>query len=143
MKSHSLFIAGVLAVSLHAQISSERILNAAKEPGNWVTYSGGYNSWRYSSLDQITRGNASKLKLKWVYQMNTTHTVETTPVVADGVMYISEPPSNVVALDAQTGRLFWRYKRALPTKINVCCGQVNRAVALLDDRVSVGTVDAH
>lgn len=126
-----------------AQVTSERILHAAKEPGNWLTYSGGYNGWRYSSLDQITRENAKKLKLKWVYQMATTHTVETTPIVADGVMYITEPPSNVVALDAETGRPYWRYKRALPSKINVCCGQVNRGVAMLGDRVFVGTVDAH
>src|SRR5438094_8198630 len=69
--------------------------------------------------------------------------VETTPLVVDGVMYLSEPPSNVVALDAATGRAFWRYHRALPNRINVCCGQVNRGVAVLGDRVFVGTVDAH
>ncbi|MDQ6700403.1 MAG: PQQ-dependent dehydrogenase, methanol/ethanol family [Acidobacteriota bacterium] len=137
-----LFLA-LCTTTLYAQVTSERLLNADKDPGNWLTYSGGYNSWRYSSLNQITRSNAQKLRLKWVYQMATTHTVETTPVVADGVMYFSEPPSNVVALDANTGRPFWRYKRALPAKINVCCGQVNRGVALLGDRVYVGTVDAH
>lgn len=71
------------------------------------------------------------LKLAWVYQMTVTHRVESTPLVVDDVMYISEPPSNVVALDAATGRPFWRYKRSLPTKVNVCCGQVNRGARSL------------
>jgi alcohol dehydrogenase (cytochrome c) len=133
----------VLTASLWSQLSYERILNADKDAGNWLTYSGGYRGWRYSPLDQITRENAGKLQVKWIYQMPTTHTVETTPLVVDGVMYISEPPSNVVAVDAETGKQFWRYRRALPSKINVCCGQVNRGVAVLGDRVFVGTVDAH
>jgi alcohol dehydrogenase (cytochrome c) len=133
----------ILAGSLHAQLTYERLLNADAEPQNWLTYSGGYNGWRYSKLDQINRSNVKDLKLKWVYQMPVTHRVETTPLVVDGVMYISEPPSNVVALDPATGRQFWRYQRSLPTKINVCCDQVNRGVAVLDDRVFVGTVDGH
>jgi len=126
-----------------AQVTYERLLNASKENGNWMTYSGSYSGWRYSSLEQIRRENASKLRVRWVYQMPTTHVVETTPLVVDGVMYISEPPSNVVAVDAATGRPYWRYRRVLPKKINVCCGQVNRGVAALGDRVFVGTVDAH
>ncbi|HKW99099.1 MAG TPA: PQQ-dependent dehydrogenase, methanol/ethanol family [Bryobacteraceae bacterium] len=136
-------VAAALAASLPAQVTYERLLNAQREPGNWLTYSGGYRSWRYSPLDQINRDNAQRLKVKWVYQMPVTDYVETTPLVADGVMYISEPPSNVVALDAETGRQFWRYRRVLPSKINVCCGRVNRGVAILGDRVFVGTVDAH
>jgi len=81
--------------------------------------------------------------VKWIHQMPTTHVVETTPLVVDGVMYFSEPPSNVVALDAATGRQYWRYRRVLPKKVNVCCGQVNRGVAVLGDRIFLGTVDAH
>src|SRR5262249_52779455 len=131
------------ATSLHAQLSYERLLKADQDPGNWLTYSGSYRSWRYSPLKEITRENVRKLKLKWVYQMQTTHTVETTPLVADEVMYFTEPPSNVVAVDAATGRQFWRYRRVLPKKVNVCCGQVNKGVAILGDRLFVGTVDAH
>src|SRR5882724_1912724 len=144
MKSARLILwVAMAAGSLHAQLTYERLLKADAEPQNWLTYSGDYNGWRYSKLDQINRSNVRDLKLKWVYQMPVTHRVETTPLVVDGVMYISEPPSNVVALDPGTGRQFWRYKRSLPSKINVCCGQVNRGVAVLGDRVFVGTVDAH
>lgn len=110
---------------------------------NWTTYSGAYNGWRHSTLDQINRTNVDKLKVAWVYQIPTTERIETTPLVVDGIMYLSEPPSNVVALDAETGRPYWRYRRSLPAKINVCCGQVNRGVAVSGDRVFVGTVDAH
>jgi len=131
------------AAPLAAQVSYQRLLGSAAEPQNWLTYSGTYKSWRYSPLNQINRQNAATLKLAWVYQMVTTHKIETTPLVVDGIMYASEPPSNVVALDAATGRPYWHYRRVLPSKINVCCDQVNRGVAILNDRVFVGTVDAH
>ena len=144
MKLRFIVPAAFLGISvLSAQVTFDRLLRAGEDSGNWITYSGRYTGWRYSSLEQVRRDTASKLKVKWVYQMPTTHVVETTPLVVDGVMYISEPPSNVVALDAATGARYWRYHRALPDRINVCCGQVNRGVAILGDRVFVGTVDAH
>jgi len=141
---HSAIVCCAISSALFAaDVTHERLVNAAKESGNWMTYSGSYRSWRYSGLDQISRQNASRLKVEWVYQMPTTLMVETTPLVIDGIMYLSEPPSNVVAIDAATGRQFWRYRRELPKPINVCCGQVNRGVAVLGGRVFVGTVDAH
>ena len=126
-----------------AQLTPERLLKSDAEPQNWTTYSGSYKGWRYSLLDQVNRTNVDQLKVAWVYQMPVTERIETTPLVVDGVMYLSEPPSNVVALDAATGRPYWRYRRSLPDKINTCCGQVNRGVAVVGDRVIVGTVDAH
>ena len=141
MKKYLLLL--TLTGALHAQVTNERLLKAESEPNNWLTYSGSYKSWRYSTLDQINRQNAANLKVAWVHQMPTSHRVEATPIVVDGVMYVSEPPSNVFALDAATGRPYWHYKRILPAKINVCCDAVNRGVAVLGDRVFVGTVDAH
>jgi alcohol dehydrogenase (cytochrome c) len=141
MKSVLVFL---LATHLASeQVTYDRLLASSKDSSNWLTYSGGYRSWRYSGLNQISTVNAAKLKLEWVYQMPTTLMVETSPIVADGVMYISEPPSNVVALDAKTGRQYWRYRRELPTPINVCCGQVNRGVGILGETIFLGTVDAH
>jgi alcohol dehydrogenase (cytochrome c) len=128
--------------TLWGQVTYERLLKAPSEPANWMTYSGSYQSWRYSSLDQINRRNVSNLRVAWVKQIPTSHKVEATPIVVDGIMYVSEPPSNVIALDAATGRSYWHYKRALPP-YNVCCDAVNRGVAVLGDRVFVGTVDAH
>ncbi len=143
MKSLASLAVLLVALPAAAQVTFEQLRDAPQRNGNWSTYSGGYNGWRHSALDQITRANAGKLKVKWVHQMPTTHLVETTPLVVNGVMYVSEPPSNVVALDAETGAKYWRYARVLPPRINTCCGQVNRGVAVLGDRVFVGTVDAH
>jgi len=130
-------------VSLAAQVPYERILQSGKEPGQWLTYSGGYSSHRHSSLDQVNTGNVGKLRLKWAHQMKSLQKLETTPLVVDGIMYATQPPSDVVALDAETGRPFWTYRRRLPEKINVCCGAVNRGVAMLGGQLFVGTVDAH
>ncbi len=131
------------AISLSAQVSYERILKAGDEPQNWLTYSGNYSSHRHSPLKQINRDNAGELRSLWSYQINTLHKFENTPLVVDGVMFISEPPSDVTALDTRTGRPLWKYKRKVPTDIPVCCGWVNRGVAVLGDTVYLGTIDAH
>jgi alcohol dehydrogenase (cytochrome c) len=125
------------------QITYDRILHAENEPGNWLTYSGNYAGHRYSLLDQLHPGNVAALKLKWVYQATEMHKVETTPLVADGIMYLSEPPSHVSALDTRTGRVLWKYRRTMPLDVHVCCGQVNRGVAALGDLIFIGTIDAH
>jgi alcohol dehydrogenase (cytochrome c) len=129
--------------SVSGQVSYQRLLDADREPGNWMTYSGSYRSHRFSSLNQIDRANVTRLRLKWAFQMKTTEKVETSPLVVDGIMYLTQPPNDVWALDAETGRPFWNYRRSLPERIVVCCGQVNRGLALLGDRLYMGTVDAH
>jgi alcohol dehydrogenase (cytochrome c) len=133
----------LLSLPLLAQVTHQRLLNAEKEPGNWLTYSGNFAGHRFSPLKQITDQNVAKLTPAWVYQSNSLQKFETTPLVVDGVMYISEAPSHVTALDTRTGRVIWRYRRTLPDDVRVCCGQVNRGVAILGDLVYVGTVDAH
>jgi alcohol dehydrogenase (cytochrome c) len=135
------FIVAV-ATPLIAQVPYERILKSAAQPENWLTYSGNYQSQRYSTLDQITRDNVNRLKVAWMYQISAHHKVETSPLVFDGVMYISEPPSDVTALDLRTGRPIWSYRRGVPP-VTVCCGQVNRGVAALGDQIFVGTLDSH
>ena len=130
----------------HAQqpVTSERILNAAKEPQNWLTYSGSYNGQRYSTLNQITPANVANLNLEWVFQVRSLGAAdkfEATPIVADGVMYTVSPPNDVVALDAVTGRQFWRYNHNVAPAARVCCGRVNRGVAILGNSVFMGTID--
>ena len=127
-----------IAMSLTAQVTSEQLLNAASDPGNWLTYSGTYQSQRYSTLDQITRDNASRLELSWVFQANSLQKFEATPLVVDGVMYLTVAPNDVVALDAATGRTFWRYNHILPERTNPCCGAVNRGLAILGDSLFMG-----
>ena len=133
----------ILTASPLAQVTYQDLLQAEENPGNWLTYSGSYKSQRYSSLDQINRKNVNKLKLKWAFQMKSFEKVETSPLVVDGIMYVSQPPSDVFALDVRTGRPFWAYERDLPSPINACCGLVNRGVAILGDTIYLGTIDAH
>lgn len=124
-------------------ITNERLLNADKEPENWLMYSGDYFSQRYSRLDQINNENAEALQMEWAFQLSALDRAETTPIVVDGVMYVTESPSNVIALDAQTGSQYWRYNHDLPEDLNFCCGRNNRGVAVLGDRLYMSTLDAH
>src|SRR2546430_17248744 len=95
---------------LSAQVSYERLAAAAREPQNWLTYSGGYMSQRYSALDQIAPRNVKTLEQKWVFQAESLQKFEATPLVIDGVMYLTQPTNDVVAIDARTGRVFWIYQ---------------------------------
>ena len=130
------------AMMLPAQVTYDRILNAHKEPHNWLTYNGTYFSQHHSALDQITRDNVGKLEMTWVFQVRSLEKFQATPLVVDGVMYLSEPPNNVIAVDAKTGRIFWIYEHDLPNPVFPCCGRVNRGVAILGDTLFLATLDA-
>ena len=125
-----------------AQVTFERLLNAADEPHNWLTYSGDYSSSRHTTLDQITLDNVDRLELQWVFQAQSLQVFQTTPLVVDGIMYITEAPNTVLALDAKLGRVFWRYEYTPSPESRPCCGRVNRGVAILGDTLFMGTIDA-
>ena len=127
-----------------AQVPYKRIADARAEPGNWLTYSGDYQSHRFSRLAQITPANAGRLKTAWVYQFKQPGRQETSPVVVDGVMYITESPTIVTALDAHTGRTLWSWRRNISRFVKtIGFGQSNRGVAILDGAVYVGTLDCY
>jgi alcohol dehydrogenase (cytochrome c) len=128
---------------LGAQVTYNRLLHAGQEPQNWLTYAGSYKSWRYSALDQIRAGNAKNLELKWVYQLDSLDKFEASPLVVDGVMYFSQPPSDVIAVDARTGRAFWTYRYTLAGNVGVCCGRVNRGLAILGDTLFLAALDGN
>ena len=129
---------------LFAQISYERLVRAESESANWLTYSGSFRSQRFSALKQISPENVAKLKPVWVYQVKEPGLIETTPLVADGVMYLTEPPSTVTALDVRSGRPLWKCSRAMPRDVRALgFPPVNRGVALLGETVFVGTLDGH
>jgi alcohol dehydrogenase (cytochrome c) len=125
------------------QVTPSRLLAASREPENWLTYSGGYAGHRFSSLTQIDARSVPDLAVRWVFQSGVPGNFEATPLVVDGVMYLSGPENHVWALDARTGRSIWHYRRALPEKVRACCGHVNRGVAVLGDRLFLATLDAH
>ena len=122
-------------------VSSEAIQAITMpRPGEWPTYNGGPGGNRYSALDQINTKNVDQLQLQWVHSLSGTG-LETTPVVSDGVMYVTAP-GRVCALDSQTGREIWCYGSARDAS-GGGSPQPNRGVAILDDRVFFVTADAH
>src|SRR5512142_3031229 len=94
----------LMPFALRAQVTNERLLHPNDEPQNWLTYSGSYASQRYSLLKQVDTSNVKNLELKWVFQAQSLQKFETTPLVVDGVMYLTQSPNDIVAVDAKTGR---------------------------------------
>jgi len=139
------FTISLLSYGLQAQtsVSYDRLRNTAKEPHNWLTYGGDYFSQRYSLLTQITAANAKSLALSWVYQSPQTGSWQATPIVVDGIMYLTQRPNDVVALDAASGRVFWVYRYQNDPELVVCCGSNNRGVAILGESLFMGTLDAN
>src|SRR5262245_34447673 len=126
---------------LSGQVPYERLKKAAEDPHNWITYNGSYASTHHSALDQINAGNVRNLQLEWVWQARSLEKLEPTPLIVDGVMYLTEPPGTIFALDARTGRVFWTYQHPLPSITYPCCGKVNRGLAILDGTLYMGTLD--
>ena len=131
-----------MVASIPGGLTYERLQKAGSEPHNWLTYWGDYQGTHFSALKEIDTSNVRQLQAKWALQLPGNSTIEATPLVVDGVMYTSGPPGTVVAVDARTGRQIWRYQRAQkvrnPNEIN----PFNRGVAILGNRVFVGTLDA-
>lgn len=121
----------------------DRLRNAAKEPQNWLTYGGTYDEQRYSSLGEITAANVKGLGLAWSTDLESDRGQESTPLVVDGTMYVTTAWSKVVALDAATGAVKWRFDPKVPGRFGVsaCCDVVNRGAAYDDGRLFFGTID--
>ena len=129
-------------LAAQAQVTSQRLLDAAKEPQNWLTYGGDYASRHYSGLTQLTPQNVKNLNLAWVYQSPVAGSWEATPLVVDGTMYLTQRPNDVVAMDAATGRVYWTYRYTNVSEPRACCGSNNRGLAILGDTLYMGTLDA-
>jgi len=122
-------------------VTPQRLTNAEAEPQNWLMYWGSYRSTHYSPLMQIDARNAKDLRAAWTFPMPGTSVLQTTPLVADGVMYVTQPGA-VAALDARTGRPIWRYARPQKVRNPYEINPYNRGAAILGQRLFVGTLDA-
>lgn len=110
--------------------------------GDWSYYGRNLEGQRHATLTQINRSNVEQLKLAWSYQSGIKTTFQATPIVVNGVMYVSLPYNHVVALNAVTGKEIWRYTHVAKADWKMCCGPANRGVAVANGKVFVGTVDA-
>src|SRR6188508_106269 len=122
-----------LSAAIDAQITVDRLVRAAEEPQNWITYSGGYAGQRHSLLTEITPANVKNLELKWILPNQVFGAWQSTPLVVDGIMYVTQRPNDILAVDARTGRVFWQYRYVVSPDARVCCGANNRGVAILGD----------
>src|SRR5690606_36589919 len=123
----------------------ERLLNTEQEPGNWLLYHGDYDGHRHSDLAQLTPANVGELELKWIWQVRSRdgapEKFEATPLYLDGVLYTVSPPNDVIAIDARSGRTFWSYTHTSSPDARVCCGRVNRGLAIHGDKLVMGAID--
>jgi len=130
--------------ALNIQVSSDDLRAAGSDGDQWLTYSGSLKGWRYSPLAQITPQNVSQLRVRWIRQFTTDDlTIEATPLVANGTLFITEPPASVIAYDTKSGDAFWKYERHLPDDLPACCSRVNRGLALFGGTVFLGSLDGH
>ena len=151
MRYGALWTLLLFAVSVQAQVTSDNILHASREPQNWLTYSGGYASQRYSLLDKINRDNVKDLQLKWIYRPAPLASVgpeggpndkmEATPLVVNGIMYTVQG-NDVVALDAASGRIFWTFTYEIPPESNAYV-LVCKGLAISGNTVFWATYDGH
>jgi len=123
--------------------SEEAIINADQHPGEWLSHGRTYDEKRYSPLAEIDQKNVSNLGLSWQYATGNKRGMEATPIVADGVMYITTAWSRVVALDASSGKLLWTYDPKVAGKKgrDACCDVVNRGLAIWGDKLYLGALD--
>jgi alcohol dehydrogenase (cytochrome c) len=128
-------------------VTSQDLLDGFKNPGRWLTFSGNYSGQRHSPLKQITPENVRRLTAQWTFQaegMAIGRGFETTPLILDGVMYVSGTGNYAWAVDMHSGRPIWRYRRVLPAGLTYGGGNpANRGMATLGDRLFMGTLDAH
>ena len=125
-----------------ADVDTKRILETS--PGaEWLSHSGGYDEQRHSPLAKITPANVSGLGVAWTYDLATNRGVESTPIVVDGVMYVTSAWSVVYALDARTGEELWVYDPTVDKRVgaNACCDVVNRGVGVYEGKIFVGIID--
>ena len=124
-------------------INTQRIINADKEPQNWLSHGRDYNEQRYSPLNKINKNTINKLELEWSVDMDTTRGLEATPIVDNGIMFVTSAWSIIYAIDAKTGKSLWVYDPEVPKvwSKKACCDVVNRGAAVWKGFVFLATLD--
>ena len=131
------------------KITNQDLLEGLNNPSRWLTFSGDYTGQRHSPLKQLTPQNVAGLVPQWIFQTDIPgllgRGIENTPLVVDGILYVTGNNNQAWAIDAHTGVPLWNYRRRLPPNFSasVCCGPVNRGFGILGDRLYMGTLDAH
>jgi alcohol dehydrogenase (cytochrome c) len=123
-------------------VSQDQLSGAASDTSNFLHTNGNYDQTRFYPNDQINKSNVGKLHPAWIFQTEVKESMETTPIVVDGVMYVTTSFNHVYAIDAKTGEEFWHYKHKMGPVTTYCCGPNNRGVAIYKDKVYMATLDS-
>ena len=134
--------AAMAATATVTPVSQQQLNNAHKDGVNFLQTNANYDQTRFYPNAQINRGNVSHLHPAWIFSTEVKESMETSPIIVNGVMYVTTSFSHVYALDAKTGAEIWHYKPKLGPVTTFCCGPNNRGVAVYEDKVYVGTLDA-
>src|SRR2546426_554717 len=128
----------------HTEVTDQMLANAPADAKNWLSYGKDYSNTRYTTSKKVNAQNVGTLVPRWVYQTGgPIGSFETTPLVVDGVMYLTTPFNHAMALDARTGKPLWRYEHKQGADPIICCGPNNRGLAAAYGRVYMATLDAH
>jgi alcohol dehydrogenase (cytochrome c) len=128
--------------ALTTSVTQERLNASVSDESNFLHTNGNYDQTRYFPGNQINTSNVGKLRAAWIFQTEVQEVLATTPIVIDGVMYVTTAFNHVYALNAKTGEEYWHYKHTMAPITTSCCGPINRGVAIYDDKVYMATVDA-
>ena len=124
------------------QVTTAMLEGAGGDPKNWIHPNGSYAQTRYYPGTQINTGNVAKMKPAFVFQTAVLESMETAPIVVNGVMFLTTSFNHVYAINAATGEEYWHYKHKMGPITTFCCGPNNRGVAIENDRIFMGTLDA-
>lgn len=129
---------------LRVDVAPRQILEADAHPDQWLTYAGNVQGHRHSSLKEVNKSTVADLRIAWVAQLRQAdRELQVSPLVANGVMYVTESGEAVIALDAASGEVLWTFRRQVSARLSLCCGTPNRGVAVLGTTVYFATIDAH
>jgi len=131
-----------VGVPKNVSVSQQQLTGADGQGTNWLHTNGGYAQTRYYSGTQINSGNVKKLRPVFIVQTEVVESMETAPIVVDGVMFVTTAFNHVYAIDAATGKEFWHYKHKMGPVTTFCCGPNNRGVAISGGKLYMGTLDA-
>jgi PQQ-dependent dehydrogenase (methanol/ethanol family) len=129
-------------ITADIRVDQDKLAASESDKANWLQTNGGWTNARYAAGDQITPRNVAKLRPAFIFQTEIKESMETAPVVINGVMYLTTSYNHIYAIDAATGKQFWHYKHKMGPVTTYCCGPNNRGIAIFRDVVYMGTLDA-
>jgi len=123
-------------------VSTELLEVSEQSAEHWLQYGGGYNNYRHSPITELSPENIDDLEVAWAFPTGTVGQFAVSPIIYDGIMYVTASYNRLFALDARSGELYWRYDHPQPEDLRICCGPANRGAAIIGDKILMATLDA-